>query len=168
MTQSLTTQSITKSIVAIATAILAATTMLASTAEAGMRVHLGFGGLPPYLTDYNKEAAYETRRRAQKRAYRAARRHQQAPVRAAKKATSIAKAKAEPEVEVEVEKAPAKAAQMENSSISVASLSKTTADAEPVDEPVKTAAIPSEPEARHIDCKKYFPAVGMTLTVPCQ
>ncbi len=150
----------TKSLVAIAAAILAATTMLASTAQAGMRVRLGFGGLPPYLTDYNKEAAYETRRRAQKRAYRAARRHKQAPVRTAKKAPAESVAKAEPKLE----KAPAKVAETENSSISVASVSETNAEAKPVE----TAAIPSEPEARSIDCKKFFPAVGMTLTVPCE
>jgi hypothetical protein len=150
----------TKSIVAIAAAILAATTMLTSTAEAGMRVHLGFGGVPPYLTNYNKEAAYETRRRAKKRAYRAAHRRQRARVRAAQKA----KAKSVAKAETKVEKAPAKVAETENSSISVAKNSKTTTDAKPV----KTAAIPSEPEARSIDCKKFFPAVGMTLTVPCE
>jgi hypothetical protein len=160
----------TKSIVAIAAAILAATTLLTSTAQAGMRIHLGFGGVPPYLTNYNKEAAYETRRRAQKRAYRAARRHEQAPVHTAKKVKSEDVAKVEPKVE----EAPKTLAQTENSSISVASISETKTGAQTetkaetaaADEPVKTAA--ATPSERSLDCKKFFPSVGMTLSVPCE
>jgi hypothetical protein len=152
----------TRSIIAICTAILAATTLLASTAQAGMRVHLGFGGLPPYLTNYNKEAAYETRKRAQKRTYRAARRHETAPAKVTKKsAPAIAK------VEDKVEEKAETAAISENSSISVAQADAKQATAA---EPVKTAAAtPSEPQAaRSIDCKKFFATVGMTLTVPCE
>ncbi len=158
----------TKSLVAIATAILAATTLLTSTAEAGMRVHLGFGGLPPYMTNYNKQSAYD-RKPARKR-YRAARRQQKAPARqVAKKATKESVAKTEPKVE----KAPAKVAETENSSISVAAISETSkADAKPVAtaKPVETAAVaPDEATApRSIDCKKFVPSVGLTLTVPCE
>jgi len=152
-----------KSLIAIATAILAATTLLTSTAEAGFRVRL-FGGVPPYLTDYNKQAAQQ-HRRARKH-YQAARRHHTAPAHVTKKAArtdDVAK------VEKKTE-APAKVAETENSSISVAN-SVTTADAKPATaEPVKTAAAtPSEPQAeRKIDCKKFFATVGMTLTVPCE
>jgi hypothetical protein len=154
-----------KSLIAIATAILAATTLLTSTAEAGFRVRL-FGGVPPYLTDYNKQAA-QHHRRARKH-YRAARRQRHAPAHVTKKAArtdDVAK------VEKKTEAAPAKVAETENSSISVAK-SVTKADAKPAAAaaPVKTAAAtPNEPQAeRKIDCKKFFATVGMTLTVPCE
>jgi len=145
----------TKSIIAIATAILAATTLLTSAAEAGFRGHL-FGGVPPYLTDYNKEAAHETQKRAQKRAYRAARR-QEAPAKVTKKAAP-AVAKVEDKVEDKTETV----ADSENSSISVAQAESKQAKAEPVE-----TATASEP-ARGIDCKKFFATVGMTLTMPCE
>jgi hypothetical protein len=51
-----------------------------------------------------------------------------------------------------------KAARSENSSISTAS---TTAKA-PVAETVKEAS------AKPVDCKKFFPSVGITLSVPCE
>jgi hypothetical protein len=155
----------TKSLVAIATAILAATTFLSSAAEAGFRVGIGFGGgVPPYLTDYNKQSASE--HKAAKKRYRAARREENAPVRAAKKksaaSTSVAKAE-----KVETETAPVKTAETENSSISLEQVDvaqKTPAD------PVQTAEATSSeaPAARQIDCKKFFPSAGLTLTVPCE
>ena len=151
----------TKTIIAIATAILAATTLMTSAAEAGFKVHMGFGGVPPYLTDYNKEAAYETKKRAQKRAQRAARRHQ-APAKVTKKATKNA-APAVAKAETKVEKTVETAAVSENSSISVAEGASKQASAA---EPVKTAA--ADEPARSIDCKKFFATVGMTLTVPCE
>jgi hypothetical protein len=149
----------TKSIIAIATAILAATTLLSPAAEAGFRVGFGFGGgVPPYLTDYNKQAASE-HKRSKKRAYRAARRHDAAPAKVTKKkASSVAKV----ETKVE-EKKVEKVAQSENSSISVA---QATPEPKTVAETVETVAA-SQP-ARSIDCKKFFATVGMTLTVPCE
>jgi hypothetical protein len=151
----------TKSIIAIATAILAATTLLSPAAEAGFRVGFGFGGgVPPYLTDYNKQAASE-HKRSKKRAYRAARRHETAPAKVTKKASSAAKVdnKAEEKKVETVEKV----AQSENSSISVA---QATPEPKTVAETVETVAA-SQP-ARSIDCKKFFATVGMTLTVPCE
>ena len=148
----------TKSIIAIATAILAATTLLSPAAEAGFRVGFGFGGgVPPYLTDYNKQAASE-HKRSKKRAYRAARRHDAAPAKVTKKASSVAKV----ETKVE-EKKVETVAQSENSSISVA---QATPEPKTVVETVETATA-SQP-ARSIDCKKFFATVGMTLTVPCE
>jgi hypothetical protein len=149
----------TKSIIAIATAILAATTLMTSAAEAGFKGHFGFGGGPaPYLTDYNKEAAYETRKRAEKRAQRAARRHE-APAKITKKsAPAVAKVE-DKKVEEKIDTA----AVSENSSISVAQAAPKQATAA---EPVKTAA--ADEPARSIDCKKFFATVGMTLTVPCE
>ncbi len=148
----------TKQIIAIATAILAAATMLTSTAEAGFKAHFGFGGVPPYLTNYNKEAAYETRKRAEKRAYRAARRHETAPAKITKK-SAPAVAKVEDKVEEQAETA----AVSENSSISVAQVEPKQVSAA---EPVETVA--AEKPARSIDCKKFFATVGMTLSVPCE
>lgn len=64
-------------------------------------------------------------------------------------------AKVEPKVEV-------KTARSENSSISVAS----TEEAAPAKTPV--AAATKEASAKPIDCKKFFPSVGITLSVPCE
>jgi hypothetical protein len=158
-----------KPLVAIATAVLAATTMLSSAAEAGFGIRIGFGGgLPPYMTDYNRQSAYE-HRSARKRAYRAAR-QEKAPLKVTKKAAkveSIAKADTTEPAETENSSiAAAQPAEKENSSISVLETEASKAAAEPV----KTAeATPSEPQkTQAIDCKKFFASVGMTLTVPCE
>jgi hypothetical protein len=154
----------TKSIGALATAILAATTLLSSAAEAGFRVHFGFGGGPaPYLTDYNKESAYE--HKAARKHYQAARRHETSPVRTAKKSSPATESVAK--VEDKTETAPAKLAETENSSISVAQAEVAqAATAQPIE---TAAATSSEPKtAAAIDCKKFFATVGMTLTVPCE
>jgi len=156
----------TKSIVALATAILAATTLLSSAAEAGFKVHFGFGGGPaPYLTDYNKESAYE--HKAPRKHYQAARRHESEPVPTAKKHTSENVAQVEDKVEEKTETAPAKLAETENSSISVAQAEVAqAATAEPVETAVATSSEPKT--AASLDCKKFFATVGMTLTVPCE
>ncbi len=152
----------TKSIVAIATAILAATTLLSSAAEAGFGIRIGFGGVPPYLTDYNKQSAYE-HKQARTRTYHAARRHEKAPVHVTKRSSdndSVAK------VEEKTEAAPvAEIAEMENSSISVAQVETKQETAA-----IETAtAAPSEAQAeRKLDCRKFFAAAGMTLSVPCE
>ncbi len=59
-------------------------------------------------------------------------------------------------------KAEPKAARNENSSISVASTEVAGAKKAEVAETTTEAA------ARPTDCKKFFPSVGMTLTVPCE
>jgi transposase-like protein len=59
-------------------------------------------------------------------------------------------------------KVDAKTARTENSSISVAS----TDEAAPAKTPV--AATTKEASAKPIDCKKFFPSVGITLSVPCE
>jgi hypothetical protein len=157
----------TRSIIALATAVLAATTLLSPAAEAGFKVHFGFGGGPaPYLTDYNKESAHGYKP-ARKR-YQAARRHEAAPVRAAKKPSKTESvAEVEDKVEEKTESTPAKIAETENSSISVA---QAEVAQEPSSEPVETVAATDQPNtvARSIDCKKFFPTVGLTLSVPCE
>lgn len=56
----------------------------------------------------------------------------------------------------------AKVEPKENSSISVAS----TEEAAPAKTPV--AATTKEASAKPVDCKKFFPSVGLTLSVPCE
>lgn len=72
-----------------------------------------------------------------------------------------AKTEAAPAAEAATETAEV-APDNENSSISVAST-----DAAPAAKPaVSTAA--NETVGKSVDCKKFFPSVGMTLTVPCE
>jgi hypothetical protein len=68
-------------------------------------------------------------------------------------------AKAEPAEK----KAEPKVAQTENSSISLASTEVAAPEKAPVAEK-KT----QEAAVKPTDCKKFFPSVGMTLTVPCE
>ncbi len=55
-----------------------------------------------------------------------------------------------------------KPARNENSSISLASTEAAAPKKAAVVEPEKQAA------AKPVDCKKFFPSVGLTLTVPCE
>jgi hypothetical protein len=55
-----------------------------------------------------------------------------------------------------------KAVRSENSSISVVSTKVAATEKAPVAEAAKEAA------AKPVDCKKFFPSVGLTLTVPCE
>ena len=63
--------------------------------------------------------------------------------------------------------APEQASENENSTISAASMEM---DKTVEENTVKTAAEPNdEPKiTKNVGCKKFFPAVDMTLTVPCQ
>ena len=151
-------------IFAITTALLAAVTMFASGAEAGFKIRLGFGGPLPAFTAYGNSGGSYDRHYAPKRRYQAARHDEKAPVRVTKKAKIAKAVEAEDEPEAKVV---AKAAETENSSIAAAEtqVSEVTTPA-----PVETAAATvenAEPGAK-IDCKKFFPSVGMTLTVPCE
>jgi hypothetical protein len=143
----------TRTILAIATAFLAVMTVFASAADAGFKVRLGFGGPLPAFTAHGPSKSYGQKRYSKKRSYRAKRK-----ARAAKK--RIAKRKATAKT---VKTAPIKTdAENENSTISTASLDK--------NETIETEVIAKdEPKAtRKVGCKKFFPTVGMTLTVPCE
>ena len=147
---------------ALATALLATVTMFASGAEAGFKIRLGFGGPLPAFTAYGNSGGSYERNYAPKRRYQAARHYEKAPARVIKKAKIAKAVEAEPEAKVV-----AKAAETENSSIAAAEtqVSEVTTPA-----PVETAAATvkdAEPSAK-LDCKKFFPSVGMTLTVPCE
>jgi hypothetical protein len=158
-----------KSLLAIATAILAATTLFASAAEAGFKVRLGFGGPLPSFTAHGNSGGYHKPRR--KRSH-IVRRKAKSKVHVTKK-TSTSKSSDVAKVEDKPEEKPAqKAAVNENSSISTAALPKAeeTIDetAKATTETTETATAAAPDATKKLDCKKFFPSVGMTLTVPCQ
>jgi hypothetical protein len=146
----------TRTILAIATAFLAVMTVFASAADAGFKVRLGFGGPLPAFTAHGPSKSYGQKRNSKKRSYRAKRK-----ARTAKK--RIVKRKAPAKTVETAKTAPIKTdAENENSTISTASLDK--------NETIETEVIAKdEPKAtRKVGCKKFFPTVGMTLTVPCE
>ena len=156
-----------KLLLALATALLAATTLFASAAEAGMKVRLGFGfPLGSFTAHGNSGGGYHKPRRAKRHHVR---RKVKDDVKVTKKPTKTkAVAKAEPKAKVESTE---ETATSENSSISTAAVAPAEAA------PPAAEAIPETPEAKpasadapanKAECKKYFPSVGMTLSVPCQ
>jgi hypothetical protein len=177
-----------KSPVAIIVALIAAATTFASSAQAGFKIRLGFGGPLPAFTAHGGN--YHSGRHYHRKRY-IARHKKKETVQVAKRKTSsepkkVAKAvtkkpesiAAAPVIEPEV------IAESENSSISTATLE--TAVVEPVTvkegevpavepakvstatPPVEAAKPKSTQAASKLDCKKFFPSVGMTLTVPCE
>jgi hypothetical protein len=171
-----------KSLVALIGTLIAAATMFASSAEAGLKIKFGFGGGFPAFHSHN--GGGHAHRHYQRKRY-VARRVAKKTVVAKKSTPSVSKvAKADkvskPEVvaavpvteEVEV------IADNENSSIAgVGEPIKTSAIADPETEtsdiaeadakPTKGEAKP-EKTAGKLDCKKFFPSVGMTLSVSCE
>jgi hypothetical protein len=174
-----------KSLVALIGTLIAAATMFAASAEAGIKFRLGFGGPHPVFNShgggggYNhrhyKRKRYIARRVAKKKTYVAKKSTPSAP-----KVAKVDKTVSKPEVvatapvteEVEV------IADNENSSIAgAAEPIKTSAIAEPETEipvAVKADAKAANGEAKpdktagKLDCKKFFPSVGMTLSVRCE
>ena len=167
-----------KSLIALATAALAIAATVSS-ADAGFRVRLGFGGPLPGFTAYGNSNAHTSHRT--RRVYRAARTHEKPPASVTRKSqtdTNVAKIDDKTETPVAQNEnssiAEAKTvAQNENSSVTVAAVEPAEVNAaEPAQkvEPVKTAE-PKKIEpavVQKVDCKKFFPSVGMTLTVPCE
>ncbi|HEY7670467.1 MAG TPA: hypothetical protein VH852_07515 [Hyphomicrobium sp.] len=154
----------TKTRLALISALLAATAMLASTAEAGMKVRLQFGyPLGTFTAHGNSGGSYSEHRKT-RRHY--ARRNAKEDVKVTKKFNAAKTvARAEPEAKTEKVEEPAKT---ENSSISTATIAP--AEATPATEPVKTEAKPEDgnSSATKLGCKQFFPSVGMTLSVPCE
>jgi len=178
-------EAMNKSPLALVAAIIVAVTMLASTAEAGFKIRFGFGG--PFNA-HGHGGGYSDRHFHRKRYY--ARRVVK------KEKVYVAKKKAEPKVVAKKDKPekvaskaavkkpvavaaieavePEVIADSENSSITTATLDQ--AVVEPVSTSAdETATAPvTPPEAKPVkaasklDCKKFFPSVGMTLTVPCE
>ncbi len=148
----------TRTILAIATAFLAAMTVFASAAEAGFKVGLGFGGPLPAFTAHSPSKSYGAKRYKKKRVYRAAKKRKARPAkkRIVKRKTFTKKVETAKTAPIKTE------TKNENSTISTASLDKEETietETKPKDEPVAS---------RNIGCKKFFPTVGMTLTVPCE
>ncbi len=162
-------------LIAIATAVFAMSAMFAPSAQAGFKggrfaVGLAIGALMlsqqhHYEHEHWKKKRHYVRRKAEKKVY------------ATKKSSSTKEvAKADPEPKVETADT---VIENENSSISTAALApiaETAADdtAAPP-EPVKVVAEVPEPRsddgpktAKKLDCKKFFPSVGMTLSVSCE
>jgi hypothetical protein len=189
---------VNKTIVTSAGALLAAVTMLSSTADAGFKFHIGLG-FP--IGGYSRPS-FQHHRHWRERVYveRKARR------------VHVAKKKAPTSVVIK-EQAPADTVAVvnENSSISVAALPETDAVTNPATvedtsatplQPQKDAAVaptdlpattpteqatatpiateasplplvdqklavPGQKTAKKLDCKTFFPSVGLTLSVPC-
>jgi hypothetical protein len=181
-----------KSPVAFIAALIAVATMFSSAAEAGLRIHLGFGGpLPGFTAFGNGGGGYGSRHYHRKR-YVERRYVKKEKVHVAKKAKSepkvakVEKKVSKPQVAEKkiskpqvVAKAPIVEpdviADNENSSITSAALDTAALEPETLT-PItaKTDAVEakatSKPEraASKLDCKKFFPSVGMTLSVPCE
>ncbi|CAN1722478.1 conserved exported protein of unknown function [Hyphomicrobium sp. 1Nfss2.1] len=171
---------------ALLAAIICAVTAFASTAEAGFRVRLGFGGPLPAFTAHGN--SYHGAREYHRKRYVARHRVKKPKVHVAKKKAApepkVAKKQQREKVAakpvtkkvVAVATAPiATPADTENSSITTASLeaSEPTAAIENTESidvqiPEPKPAIKPSKQASKLDCKKFFPSVGMTLTVPCE
>jgi len=159
-----------KILLALATAMLAATTLFASAAQAGgLKVRLGFGGPLPYFTAHGNSGGYHQPRR---RRHHYVRRRVKSKVHVTEETPAVKTADVA-KVEDASEAQPAKeAAVNENSSISTAALPKaeeTTDETAKADiETTATATVDAPNAGKKVDCKKFFPSVGMTLTVPCE
>ena len=174
-----------KSLIALFATLIAAATAFAPAADAGFKVRLGFGGPLPGFTAHGPGHGGYGHRHYQRKRYivrhvtrskeRVAKKAAPAAPKVAKVEKKVSKPKVIAQLPVEEIKAD-KVAEIENSSI-------TTALADPIEAsvtaepeastpaPQPTAAIAdtkTERTASKIDCKKFFPSVGMTLTVPCE
>lgn len=144
----------TRTSLAIAAALFAATTFLSSGANACISCNY----VPEVVNTpvYSHGAKSYSKKRVYQAAKKKARPAKRQVVETETKARKVETAKVvEPEVvETEVE--------TENSTISTASVDKGEAG-----EP-KAAASPEPKVSKAVGCKKFFPTVGMTLTVPCE
>lgn len=146
----------TKAVLAIAAALFAAITTFASAAQACISCE----HVPVVVR--GSQTSHAATRYTKKRYYKAAKKRKARPAkkRIAKRKTTAKKVAKKVE---RVRTVPIKRdAKNENSTISTASLGK--------DETIDTDESPAEePEVnRNVGCKKFFPSVGMTLTVPCE
>ena len=169
-----------KSLVALIVALIATATTFSSAAEAGLRIRLGFGGpLPSFIahgngghySNHHYRKRYIARRVKKEKVYVAKRKV--SPSRRSPRSRRLPTPKViatAPIIEPDV------IADSENSSITTAAWRRSTprqrrADTvTPVE--VKADTTTTEPKrekaASKLDCKKFFPSVGMTLSVPCE
>jgi hypothetical protein len=164
----------TRTVFAIAAALFAATTF-----SSGASACISCEYVPPvvntpvyshgashYKRKSSHAAASVRRARAKLRLQAQAKARAQALARAEAKAEARAKALAKAKAQAKIETAKATPVdadvENENSAISTASVDKSdaeTVELTPSDEPQVSKAV---------GCKKFFPTVGMTLTVPCE
>jgi hypothetical protein len=175
-----------KIIIAIAATLFAFTPLMTPTAQAGSK-KLGIGlaiGAIGAMHAINKAQRYEKRKRWKKKQQARRYRARQKQKYIAKQQRSVSKAPAVAKVIMPMPDLPVKKGAVdlasieeptrnENSSISTAALPSVEETAsidtavEPDAEPVKASN--DEPKtAEKLDCKKFFPSVGMTLSVPCE
>jgi len=164
----------TRTIMAIATAFLFVITVFASAADAGYCGGRGYGGPcgvgPSFGAStksygakrYYARAIARTKAKARARSIAAAKAKAKARAVAAARAKAKAKARAAAKAAAAEDVELAEEIRDENSTISTASLDKsesTDTEETPTEEPKVN---------KNVGCKKFFPAVGMTLTVPCE
>lgn len=158
----------TRTILATVTAFLFVITVFASAADAGYCGGRGYGGPcgvgPSFGAStksysakrYYARAIAKAKAKARARAIAAAKAKARARIVAAAKAKAKAKARAAAKVAAE------QRFDDEDSTISTAAL-----NASEIIDTVETA--PEEPKLRtNVGCKKFFPTIGMTLSVPCE
>lgn len=158
-----------KSLLAIATATCALATITSSSAEAGFKIHFGFGGFGGHHHHYHYRPLYVVRP-VQPKVYVA---RKAKPVVVQEDPVTVADVHNE---NSSITIGPDQVASTENSSITPASdLVKTTetqkaTEAAKAIEPAKVAEVKTDKPAvaQKLDCKKFFPSVGLTLTVPCE
>ena len=157
----------TRTILAAVTAFLALTTVFSPAADAGCLSceHVPVvvrGSLTSDTGSYYKKKRHYRRSIARAKAKARARAIAAAKAKAKARAIAAAKAKAKAKALAAAKAAAEQRLDDENSTISTASLD--------VSETIDTAeTAPEEPKIRtNVGCKKFFPAVGMTLTVPCE
>ena len=158
-----------KSLLAIATATCALATITTTSAEAGFKIHFGFGGFGGFHHHHHYRPIYVARP-VQK-------------VYVARKTKPVVVKEEDPVTVADVHNenssitiVPDQVASVENSSITSASepvkITETakTAEVAKTIEPVKVAEEKKDKPAvaQKLDCKKFFPSVGLTLTVPCE
>jgi hypothetical protein len=177
-------------LLALASAIALAALSLVSPAEAGMRVGIGIGGLAigtmgAIANEGRSSEPSEYRERRKSRAAREDR--EEKSTRSAKKSKSDKSQKSEDSETASKEKAPGTEAssiagasggpapvvntgatatastQFEHSSIALTEVSQAPRTA-PVAKKIDTAS----QSTNGLDCKKFFPSAGMTLSVPCE
>ena len=161
-----------KVLIAVATAFIALTSMFSTPADAGFKVRIGFGLMSPRLVVPLKPRR-PVYRKYKKRKYQAAKR------RRAKRKTYAKKRSRKPATIAKVKTTPkaapvAKTFENQNSTISTAMVETTENTTETTPEEVETVAENSgevtsiADTGNQLGCKKFFPAVGMTLSVPCE
>jgi len=147
----------TRTILASAAALVAAATLFASAAQACISCSY----VPPVV----HTPVYGAKHCAKPRVHAAVRSHRAAKRRVVESEPKVKRVNTAKIDEPAPETAPASTAAVnENSSIAVAN---TEAAQIETANSVKSEPVKREAKAK-VDCKKFFPSVGMTLTVPCE